>query len=83
MHRGGHVHFSGTIKPERGQRPGRHPEAQRQEALGDDLGTITRTGGVYSKTVRIRRGGSYRVYAGASGGTFAPGAGRKVRIHTT
>ena len=46
-------------------------------------GTITRAGGTYGKTVRIRRGGSYRVYAGASGGTFAPGAGRKVRIHTT
>ena len=46
-------------------------------------GTITRTGGTYSKTIRIRRGGSYRVYAGASGGTFAPGVGRKVRIHTT
>ena len=69
--------------PGRGQHPDRHPEAQRQEPLGDDLGSITRTGGVYGKTVRIRRGGSYRVYAGASGGTFAPGAGRKVRIHTS
>jgi hypothetical protein len=46
-------------------------------------GSISRSGGVYGKTVRIRRGGSYRVYAGASGGTFAPGAGRKVRIHTS
>ena len=46
-------------------------------------GTITRNAGTYGKTVLIRRGGSYRVYAGASGGTFAPGAGRKVRIHTT
>ena len=40
-------------------------------------GTITRNGGVYGKTVRIRRGGSYRVYAGASGGTFAPGTGAR------
>ena len=40
-------------------------------------GSITRTGGIYGKTIRIRRGGSYRVYAGASGGTFAPGAGAR------
>ena len=38
VHRGGRVHFSGTITPKRAQRPDRHPEAQRQEPLGDDLG---------------------------------------------
>ena len=38
VHRGGHVHFSGTVQPKRGQPPDRDPEAQRQEALGDDLG---------------------------------------------
>ena len=68
---------------ERGQRPDRHPEAQRQEALGDDLGDDHPRGRHLLKTIRIKRGGSYRIYAGANGGTFAPGVGRKVRIHTT
>jgi hypothetical protein len=83
VHRGGHVHFSGTIKPNVPNVPVAIQKLNAKKHWVTISGTITRTGGTYSKTVRIRRGGSYRVYAGASGGTFAPGAGRKVRIHTT
>ena len=83
VHRGGHVHFSGTIKPNVANVPVAIQKLNEKKHWVTISGTITRNGGVYSKTVRIRRGGSYRVYAGASGGTFAPGAGRKVRIHTT
>ncbi len=83
VHRGGHVHFSGTIKPNVPNVPVAIQKLNAKKHWVTISGTITRTGGTYSKTVRIRRGGSYRVYAGASGGTFAPGAGRKVRIHTS
>jgi hypothetical protein len=83
VHRGGHVHFSGTIKPNVPNVPVAIQKLNAKKHWVTISGTITRAGGTYSKTIRIRRGGSYRVYAGASGGTFAPGAGRKVRIHTT
>jgi hypothetical protein len=49
-------------------------------------GSITRPGGngyaLYGKTVRVKRGGSYRVYVGATGGTFTPNVGRTIVIHT-
>ena len=83
VHRGGHVHFSGTIKPNVANVPVAIQKLNAKKHWVTISGTITRNGGVYSKTIRIRRGGSYRVYAGAGGGTFAPGAGRKVRIHTS
>jgi hypothetical protein len=83
VHRGGHVHFSGTIKPNVPNVPVAIQKLNAKKHWVTISGTITREGGTYSKTIRIRRGGSYRIYAGASGGTFAPGAGRKVRIHTT
>ena len=83
VHRGGHVHFSGTLHPGVANIPIAIQKLNAKNHWVTISGSITRTGGIYGKTVRIRRGGSYRVYAGASGGTFAPGAGRKVRIHTT
>jgi hypothetical protein len=82
VHRGGSVHFSGTVHPGVANIPIAIQKLNAQHHWVTVSGSITRTGGVYGKTVRIRRGGSYRVYAGASGGTFAPGWGRKVRIHT-
>jgi hypothetical protein len=49
-------------------------------------GSITRPGGsgyaVYGKTIRVKRGGRYRVYVGATGGTFTPNVGRTITIHT-
>jgi hypothetical protein len=83
VHRGGSVHFSGTVHPGVANIPIAIQKLNAKHHWVTISGSITRTGGVYGKTVRIRRGGSYRVYAGASGGTFAPGWGRKVRIHTT
>jgi hypothetical protein len=83
VHRGGHVHFSGTVAPKVANLPVAIQKLNDQKHWVTISGTITRTGGTYGKTVRIRRGGSYRVYVGASGGTFAPGTGRKVRIHTS
>ena len=83
VHRGGHVHFSGSVHPNVANIPIAIQKLNAKKHWVTISGTITRNGGVYGKTVRIRRGGSYRVYVGASGGTFAPGTGRKVRIHTS
>jgi hypothetical protein len=83
VHRGGHVHFSGTLHPNVANIPIAIQKLNAKKHWVTISGSITRSGGVYGKTIRVKRGGSYRVYAGASGGTFAPGAGRKVRIHTS
>jgi hypothetical protein len=83
VHRGGRVHFSGTITPSVPNVPIAIQKLNAKNHWVTISGTITRTGGTYGKTIRIKRGGSYRIYAGANGGTFAPGVGRKVRIHTS
>jgi hypothetical protein len=83
IHRGGRVHFSGTITPNVPNVPIAIQKLNAKKHWVTISGTITRSSGTYGKTIRIRRGGSYRIYAGANGGTFAPGVGRKVRIHTT
>jgi hypothetical protein len=83
VHRGRHVHFSGTITPNVPNVPIAIQKLNAKNHWVTISGTITRTSGKYGKTIRIERGGSYRIYAGANGGTFAPGVGRKVRIHTS
>jgi hypothetical protein len=83
VNRGGHVHFSGTVQPKVANLPVAIQKLNDQKHWVTISGTITRNGGTYGKTVRIRRGGSYRVYVGAGGGAYAPGTGRKVRIHTS
>ena len=84
VHRGGHVHFSGTVQPKVANLPVAIQKLNAQKHWVTISGTITRTGGTYGKTVRIKRGGSYRVYVGASDGTFAAGARRKVtRVATS
>jgi hypothetical protein len=83
VHRGGRVHFSGSITPKVPNVPIAIQKLNAKNHWVTISGTITRSTGVYGKTIHIKRGGSYRIYAGANGGTFAPGVGRKVRIHTT
>jgi hypothetical protein len=82
VRRGGHVRFSGTVQPKVANLPVAIQKLNAQHHWVTISGTITRSAGTYGKTVRIRRGGSYRVYVGAGGGPFAPGTGRKIRIHT-
>jgi hypothetical protein len=86
VRRGAKVRFSGTVRP---AVPNVPLAIQKRGPSGGWVtltGSITRPGGdgfaVYGKTLRIRRGGSYRVYVGASGGTFTPNAGRTIHIHT-
>jgi hypothetical protein len=86
VRRGAKVRFSGTVRP---AVPNVPIAVQKQGHSGKWVtltGSITRPGGngyaVYGKTIRVKRGGHYRVYVGASGGTFTPNAGRSVLLHT-
>jgi hypothetical protein len=86
VRRGAKVRFSGSVRPPITNVPVAIQKLNAKKHWVTVSGTITRAGGqgfvVYGKTLRIKRGGSYRVYVGASGGTFTPNVGRKIRIHT-
>jgi hypothetical protein len=86
VRRGSKVRFSGTVRP---PVPNVPLAIQKQGTSGRWVtldGSVTRPGGngyaVYGKTIRIKRGGRFRVYVGASGGTFTPNVGRTIVIHT-
>jgi hypothetical protein len=85
VRRRGRVHFSGTVRP---SEPGRGIAIQkRRDGRWITVsGTVLRPGGtgfaVYGKTVRVRRGGLYRVFLGAGSGATAPNVGRTIRIRT-
>jgi hypothetical protein len=86
VRRGARVRFSGTVRP---AVPNVPLAIQKQGRSGRWVtldGSITRPGGngyaVYGKSLRIRRGGRFRIYVGASGGTFTPNVGRTIRIST-
>jgi hypothetical protein len=85
VRRGGRVHFSGTVRP---SEPGRGIAIQkRRDGRWITVsGTVARPGGaafaLYGKTIRIRRGGLYRVFLAAGVGATVPNVGRTVRIRT-
>lgn len=87
VRRGGRVRFSGTVHPAIANVPVAIQKLNEKKHWVTISGTITRAGGqgfvVYGKTVRIKRGGSYRVYVGASGGTFTPNVAPTIHLHTT
>jgi hypothetical protein len=87
VRRGRKIRFSGTVRPAATNVPlAIQKLASNHKDWVTVAGSITRPGGqgyaVYGKTIRVRRGGSYRVYVGGTGGPFTPNAGRTVRIHT-
>lgn len=84
--RGSLVRFSGTIRP---ARAGAQFAIQKRTSDGQWAtlaGSITRGGGAtysgYTKSVRIRRGGTYRVFVLINDGNLASGIGREVKIST-
>jgi hypothetical protein len=85
IRRGGRVHFSGTVRP---SEPGRGIAIQkRRDGRWITVsGTVERAGGAgfarYGKTIRVRRGGLFRVFLGTGSGATVPTAGRTVRIRT-
>src|SRR4029078_10663720 len=85
VRRGGRVHFSGTVRP---SEPGRGVEIQKRRdgRWITVAGTVARPGGgafaIYGKTIRVSRGGLYRVFLGSGSGAPVPNVGRTIRIRT-
>jgi hypothetical protein len=85
VRRGGRVHFSGTVRP---SEPGRGIAIQKRRngRWITVAGTVERATGSsfarYGKTVRIRRGGLFRVFLGTGSGATVPTAGRTISIRT-
>ncbi len=84
--RGSRVRFSGTIRP---ARPGAQYAIQKQTSTGGwatIAGSITRTGGQtysgFSKSVRVSRGGTYRVFVSIVDGNLSSGVGRSIVLRT-
>ena len=84
--RGSRVRFSGTIRP---ARPGAQYAIQKLNSRGGwstIAGSITRTGGAgysgFSKRVRVRRGGTYRVFVSIVDGNLVSGIGRTIVLKT-
>jgi hypothetical protein len=85
VRRGGLLTFSGTLKPAVDGTP-----IAIQKLRGSTWVTVAGTAArhsnssqsKYSKRVRINSGGTYRVYAGVTNGSFVPNTGRSVRLHT-
>ena len=79
--RGRRVRFSGKVNP---VRPGASIAFQKKRGstwvtIG---GTIVRSGGKYSKRVKIRRGGSFRVWTGVADQQYTSYAGRTVHLRS-
>ena len=81
VRRGRTVRFSGIVKP---ARVGANIAFQKKRSgkWVSINGTTVRSGGRYSKRVKIRRGGSYRVWTGVADGQYTSYHGRTVRLRT-
>jgi hypothetical protein len=83
VHTGRRVRFFGRVTP---ARPGALVAIQRLRGTRwvTIAGTITHSAGTrfsrYAKRIRIRRGGSYRVFVAIVDGNYTSSAGRTVRI---
>jgi hypothetical protein len=81
VRRGRKVRFSGTIKP---AKPGTNIAFQKKShgRWVSINGTIVRSGGRYGKSIKIRRGGSYRVWAGDVYAQYTSNHGRTFHLRT-
>jgi hypothetical protein len=79
--RGRRVHFFGTVKPVRaGEQIAFQKKSHgRWVTIG---GTVVRSSGRYTKRVKIRRGGSYRVWTGVADQQYLSNHGRTVHLRT-
>jgi hypothetical protein len=79
--RGRKVRFSGTIKP---ARPGANIAFQKKSngRWVSINGTTVHSGGKYAKSIKIRRGGSYRVWTGVVDAQYTSNHGRTFHLHT-
>ena len=81
VRRGKRIRFSGSVIP-----AGAGAQIAFQKKRGSTWvtvgGTIVRAGGRYSKNLKIRRGGTYRVWTGVASGQYTSNHGRSVKIKT-
>jgi hypothetical protein len=81
VQRGKRIKFSGSVKPAAAGQ-----QIAFQKWNGDTWvtvnGTLVRSSGGYSKNVKIRRGGTYRVWTGTSTGQYASNVGKKIKIRS-
>jgi hypothetical protein len=79
--RGRKVRFSGTIRP---ARPGANIAFQKKSngRWVSINGTIVRSGGKYAKSIKIRRGGSYRVWTGVFDAQYTSNHGRTFHLRS-
>ena len=84
VRRGGRINFHGSVKPTGAGSP---VSIQKLSSTGRWVrvaGTYTRRGGrtfsTYSKSVTVRRGGTYRVHVAVSSGNYVSADGRTVRV---
>jgi hypothetical protein len=81
VRRGRKIRFSGTIKP---ARSGANIAIQKKRngRWVSINGTVVRDGGRYGKRIKIRRGGSYRVWTGVVDAQYTSNHGKTFRIRT-
>jgi hypothetical protein len=81
VQRGKRIKFSGSVKP-----AATDQQIAIQKWNGSQWvtvgGTKTRSGGKFSKSQKIRRGGSYRVWTGSTKGQYASNNGKKFKIRS-
>jgi hypothetical protein len=86
VRRGSRVRFSGTVRPAEVGRP-LAIQKRRGSRWVTVSGMLVRPGGagfgVFGKTIRVRRGGDYRIFVGAGSGATVPATSRSIRIRTT
>lgn len=81
VRRGRLVRFSGSITPRAADQ--QVAFQKRHNGQWVTVGGDTRlSGGKFSKNVRIRRGGTFRVWTGSSAGQYASNVGKKIKIKT-
>ena len=83
--RGHKLTFSGSVTPAADGTP-IAVQKKRGSTWVTVAGTVARhhsaSSSRYTKKVTIRSGGTYRVYAGVSNGSYVPNTGREITIHT-
>lgn len=85
--RGSKLTFKGSVSPDKtGGTPIAIQKLNSKKHWVTVSGTVTHpssgSAATYSKRVKIRSGGKYRVYAGVTNGSYVPSTGTTVTIHT-
>jgi hypothetical protein len=81
VQRGHRVRFSGTVNPmgNGGQIAFQKKRSGKWVTIG---GTIVHSGGKYAKSVKINRGGTFRVWTGVTDQQYTSNHGKSVHLHS-